>query len=233
MNQEPNKMPSDCSFCLFKMVVRQYLSEDDFTQLYQNTLQLRFKKGEHILKQGNIFTHIIFLKSGRVKFNFEDETGRNLVLTVVNSPNLLGGANMFNEDLNLFSITAIEDCEVCLIDINVLKRLVMQNAGLAIKLLEFVTTMFKDSILNFVSLAHKHVNGRIADILIYLSGKIYKSDCFTITLSRKELAEYAGCSQENIIHTLSRFDKEGIISLKAKKIEILDWHKLNEISRKG
>jgi len=93
--------------------------------------------------------------------------------------------------------------------------------------------MFRDSILNFVSLAHKYVNGRIADILIYLSEKIYKSTEFNLTLSRKELSEFAGCSQENIIHTLTRFNKEGIIKVEGKKITIINPGKLKEVSRTG
>jgi CRP/FNR family transcriptional regulator len=93
--------------------------------------------------------------------------------------------------------------------------------------------MFKDSILNFISLAHKQVNGRVADILIYLSQKVYKSNSFTLNLTRKELAEFAGCSKENVIHTLTRFEKDGILKSDNKRVEILNFKKLCEISRLG
>ena len=222
-----------CDMCFFKHIVKQYITDDQFEMLYKSSIQLSFKKGETILKQGNSFTHVAYLRSGRAKFNYEISKEKNLLLTVVNSPNLLGGANIFNNDVNLFSIVAIEDCEVCMIDISILKTFATSNAGLAIKLLEFVTSLFKDSIINFVSLAHKQVNGRIADILIYLSQNIYKSNDFTLTLSRKEIAEFAGCSQENVIHTLSRFNKEGIINLSGKNIEIVNLEKLVEVSKVG
>ena len=104
---------------------------------------------------------------------------------------------------------------------------------LALKLLELSSSMFKDSILNFINLANKHVNGKVADILIYLSEKIYKKKEFNLTLTRKEMAEFAGCSHENIIHTLTRFHKEGIIYSEGKTINILDIARLTEICRLG
>ncbi|MBI5219026.1 MAG: Crp/Fnr family transcriptional regulator [Bacteroidia bacterium] len=223
----------DCERCLLRLVAFQFVTKNEVDTLCRDAIQLKFEKGENILKQGNKFTHIVFLSKGRIKLNYQEANGKNVILTVVNSPNILGGANIFNEDLNIFSFTAIEECEACLLDVSVLKRLVLQNSNLTLKLLEFISNMFKDSIFNFISLAHKHVNGRVAEILIYLSKKIYRSDSFILTLTRKELSEYVGCSQENIINTLSKFHKEGIIKTEGKKIEILDFKKLQEISRVG
>ena len=140
---------------------------------------------------------------------------------------------MLNDGINIFSIIAIEDCDVCLINIDILKSFIIKNGQLSLKMLEFLSMMFKDSIFNFISLAHKQVNGRIADILIYLSKTIYQSNNFVLTLSRREIAEFAGCSQENVIHTLSRFHKDGIIKSEGKNIEILHWDTLMKISQTG
>ena len=222
-----------CDLCLFKQMVRQYVSEEDFQLLYHSTIQLKYKKGENILKQGSQFSHIVFLSKGIVKFNYENEFGKNFILTIVNSPKLIGGINVFNDATNMFSIVAIEESVACLIDINVLKNLALKNSLLTMKLIEYASSTFKDSILNFISLAHKQVNGRVADLIIYLSEKVYKEKDFAMTLTRKELAEFAGCSQENIIHTLRRFHKEGVINTNGKRNKILDNKRLLEISKLG
>lgn len=91
----------------------------------------------------------------------------------------------------------------------------------------------KSSILNFISLAHKQVNGRIADILLYLSKNVYEDKLFTLTLSRQELAEFAGCSKENVIHTLRNFDTDGIIKVSGKNIEIINFERLQKVSKSG
>ena len=223
----------NCDTCLFKLISCQYIKPMEFEKLRKVSAQLRFKKGESILKQGGRATHLAFLQKGIVKFFYEDEKGKSLILTITKAPSLIGGANVFNESTNLFSIQAIEDCEVCMIDLVMLKEIAMANNRFLMKLLELVTGMFKDSILNFINLAHKQVNGRIADVILYLSGSVYRSQHFTLTLTRKELSEFAGCSTENVIHTLSRFHREGILNVRGKSIEISDPERLKRISKVG
>ena len=95
--------------------------------------------------------------------------------------------------------------------------------------------MFQHSIFNFISLAHNQVNGRIANVLLYLYlwEHVYKNSGYEFTISRKEIAEFAACSHENVITTLSRFKKDGIVELEGKKIIIKDFIGLTEISKRG
>jgi CRP-like cAMP-binding protein len=50
---------------------------------------------------------------------------------------------------------------------------------------------------------------------------------------RKELADMLGYSKESVINTLSKFNKEGILNVIDRKIEILDLKKLKQISVLG
>ena len=222
-----------CELCLFRRISTNFISADDFSQIEKHTLQLHYKKGDTILKQGANTTHLVFLFKGIVKFEFENTNGKNLILTVVSAPKLLGGANMFYKDQNLFSICAVEDCSVCFVELNSFREVLLRNSRYALMLFEKASEMFKVSIMNFISLAHKQIHGRIADILIYLSESVYSSRKFDLFLTRKELADFAGCSQENVIITLSKFRKDGVITLDKKNIEIIDYDKLLTISKLG
>lgn len=93
--------------------------------------------------------------------------------------------------------------------------------------------MFKKAILNFISVANNQKEGRIADVVLYLSSEIYNSSSFCLSLTRKELAEFACCSVENVIMTLSRWQNEGIVVISGKRIEIIDKSKLVQISKVG
>jgi CRP-like cAMP-binding protein len=222
-----------CDDCLFRRLSIGFVSNDDFNKLIKKSVYLKFEKGDTILKQGAVSTHLLFLHHGTVKFNYQDEQAKNLIMTVVSAPKLLGGANMFYRNTNIFSICALEDCDVCMIDIHEFKQLLLSNPKYAMALFEKSMEMFEVSIFNFISLAHKNVNGRIADILIYLSDAVYKSMDFTLNLTRKELAEFAGCSVENVINTLSRMNKDGILELEGKHLKITDRKKLTLISKAG
>ena len=201
--------------------------------LQQSSLRIHFSKGEVILQQGVKSSHLVFLQSGIVKLCMEDEAGKGLILTITRSPAMIGGADAINDGLNLYSVKAVEDCDVCFIDYPMLLKIAMGNSLFMLKLMEMITGMFKSSILNFIGLAHKQVNGRIAGILIYLMDSVYRSSSFTLSLSRKEIAEFAGCSTENVIHTLSKFHREEIIKMSGKRIDILDAARLRTISKIG
>lgn len=232
MEKQSVKDPESFTQCLFYKQTSLFLSEKNMHLLAKNTHSLRFKHGETIFKQGDTSSHIALLNKGIVKFNFEEHS-RNLILSIVAAPKILGGANMFYRKKNLFSITAIGECDVFMVDMQIIPNLLMQNGKYAMMLFERAMEMFETSILNYISLANKNVNGRLADILIYLSDHVYKSDSFHLQLTRKEIAEFAGCSKENVIHTLTRWNEEKIIQADVKTITILDREKLKVISKLG
>ncbi len=217
----------------FRRISLQFISEKEFDKLEKTSVKLNFKKGETILKQGSLPTHIAYLESGIVKFNFENEINKNLILTIVSAPKILGGANLFYKDNNLFSIIAVEDCDVIMIDSKILENVLSENSRFAMMLFRTASEMFKTAVLNFVSLAHKQKEGRIADVILYLVQEVYHSQSFSLSLTRKELAEFAGCSTENVIMTLSRWQGEGIISINARKMEVSDIERLKYISKIG
>ena len=222
----------ECKNCFFKHGLCKGLSEDEFRTIFEQTKQYTFKKGETILKQGAKFTELIFLTKGIVKFVSENN-GRELIVAIDKAQTLLGLANILNEDVNLFTIVAVEECKGCVINLNRFKLYTISNRKFMLEVMSLSTQMFRDAIFNFISVARKQSNGRIADVLLYLSNKIYQSTSFSVGLSRQELADYAGCSKEQLIHTLRNFSNDGIISASGKKIEILDMDKLMTISRVG
>jgi CRP-like cAMP-binding protein len=222
------------SFSGFRRLSMQFISSEEFKKIEKASIFLRFKKGETILKQGHSPTHVAYLQSGIVKFNFQSpENGRNTILTLVSAPKILGGANLFYKDNNLFSVVAVEDCEIFLIEAGVLYQQLKDNGNYAVALFQLASDMFKKSILNFISVANKQKEGRIADVFIYLSEEIYFGTSFKLSLTRKEIAEYACCSVENVIMTLSKWQHEGIISLSVKDFKIIDMDKLRHISKIG
>ena len=223
----------DCNQCDFRKLSCRFIPESDFDLMMKSAVQLRFAKGETVYKQGSKAQTLMFLHKGIVKFSYQYGTGANYIMTVVSGPKLLGGANLFFKETNIFSITAMEECEICLIDISALVTVALKNSSYVLALCESTLTMFQHSIFNFISLAHNQVNGRIANVLLYLWEHVYENSGYDFTISRKEIAEFAACSHENVITTLSRFKKDGLIDLEGKRIYIKDFEGLTELSKRG
>ncbi|HNY03427.1 MAG TPA: Crp/Fnr family transcriptional regulator [Bacteroidales bacterium] len=231
--EESNRHLFDCNQCLFRQLSTRVVPSDEFELIRRTSVQLHFEKGETILRQGAASHHLVFLHRGLVKFSYHYDSGKNYIMTIVTGPKLLGTANLFFRQTNIFSLVAMEDCDVCLLDGKALRMVAQRHGAFVLDLCERTTEMFESAIFNFISMAHKQVHGRIADILLYLWNYIYKTRPDDFVITRKELAEFAACSHENVIHTLSRFNKEGILSLEGRKIVIRDMERLQEISKRG
>jgi CRP/FNR family transcriptional regulator len=229
---KPNTL-FDCNTCIFKVLTCRFMPEDDFEVIRRTSNQMKFQKGETIYKQGAKSGSLIFLHKGIIKFTFQTEDGRNFITTIVKGPKLLGAANLFFKETNIFSVIALEDSNVCFIDNRALRNVAVKHGNYILAMCEQTLNMFQSSIFNFISLAHKHVYGRIADILIYLWEHVYMDGEYEFNLTRKEISEFAACSHENVITTLSKLNKENVIGLEGKKILIKDLKKLYEISKNG
>ena len=223
----------DCNDCMFRNISCHYVDPEDFELIRRTSTQLHFAKGETILRQDTKSSHLVYLHRGVVKFTFQAGQGKTSIMTVVGGSKLLGGANLFFKETNIFSIVAVEECDLCMIDSRALRNVMVKHGNLTLALLDRSVEMFQSSIFNFISLAQKQVNGRIADVLIYLWDYVYKNSEFEFTLTRKEIAEFAACSHENVITTMSKLNKEGVITLDGKRVVINDINKLHEISKRG
>jgi CRP/FNR family transcriptional regulator, polysaccharide utilization system transcription regulator len=201
----------DCNSCLFRTLSCHFVPEEEFELIRRTSVQLTFEKGETIIKQGAKSQQLVFLHKGIVKFVYQAEVGRNFIMTIVKGPILLGGANLFFKETNIFSLVAVEDCELCFIDSRALRNVAANNGTYTLALCE----------------------QSVQDILIYLWENVYMNSPYEFTLQRKEIAEYAACSSENVITTLSKFNKEGIITLEGRKIIINDIKRLHLISKTG
>jgi CRP-like cAMP-binding protein len=220
---------------IFEQIAMEFLSTEDFSKLEKFCFRLKYKKGETILKQGHQPTHIAFLQTGIVKFNFDSDVNqKRVILTLVPAPKILGGANLFyKKDNNLFSIVAVEDSDVILIESDILFEVMKTNGLFSITLFQLASDMFRKAILNFISVANKQKESRIADVILYLAEDVYFNTCFQLSITRKELAEFACCSVENVIMTLSRWQTEGVLSISGKTLKIIDLDKLRYISKLG
>ena len=157
-----------------------------------------------------------------------------LILKILPPVNALG-VSFLSEDNSVFfySVAAYIDSSVQLIDINIVRKIIRQNALFATKIIDLMCEHTLVNYGRFYCLTHKQTYGRMADILLCLSNRIYKKQSFDLELSRKELAELAAMSIESTTRILTKFKNEGLISIEGKYIEILKPDKILEISQKG
>jgi CRP/FNR family transcriptional regulator len=226
--------PTSCSDCTEKSLCFRQLNKEELRLTNENKVQIRFKKGEIISKQGSFVTHIMYLKNGYTKVYKETDVDHNLILDIIPEGKLIGLTSLFNNDnIARFSVAALDNAVVCSIDRNTIEKLIHQNSQFAktvIASLNEESLQFYDKM---ASLTQKQMNGRVADALIYLSENIFNSTKFKMILSRKDLADFTGMSMMSVVRTLKDLKEEGIIEDEKGFMKIKNINTLKQISLKG
>jgi CRP/FNR family transcriptional regulator len=209
------------------------LTEEEKELLRSHSVLVNFKKGEMVCKQGSFATHIMYLEKGLVKIYMEGNP-KDLILTITPEKNLMGlqaiyeGNNTF-----IYSISTYTESSVRLIDIQAFRQLLKQNSSFSYRVINILNESTSHSYVRFFSLTQKQLHGRLADILLCLSQKIFKSETFDLPLSRSDLSDLTSMSTESVIRIMKDFKDDGIIDINNKSITLIDIPRLDSISAKG
>lgn len=222
-----------CIICDRKAECFKYLSDKELALFDENKSTVHYNKGETIIKQGTEFTHVVSFNAGLAKLNVEVSPEKNVVIGIIKPSEILGGPGMFVNNRYSFSVTALTESTICLINVEVFKKMIQVNEKFAETFLSSFSSRYTEAISRLVSMSHKHMNGRVAEALIYLSDKIYESDAFELPMSRQELADYTGTSKESISRLFKDFSDDKLIEVNGREIKILNKEKLFQIQLKG
>jgi len=231
MNEK--KRPCSCASCDFREVVFSYLTDPIIEELCDHKEEQFFRKGEVINHQGEKISNFKYLKSGLVKLYRRTPAGDEQVIAITRPFEFVSNMSIFSEDRYQYSVSALEDSIVCMVKLDFIKSLFLKNGGFAMGLLSKISRINDKIIAQTLDIRQKNLVGRVAFVLLYFAGEIYRSLIFEMPVSRKEIADYIGMSTANVIRTLSDFKKEGIIKISGKTIEVVDKEKLEIISKHG
>lgn len=222
-----------CVICENKVSCFQYLSKEELEVFSKNKSTVHYKKGETIIKQGTEFTHVVSFNGGLAKINVEIAPNKNIMIGILKPSEILGGPGMFADNRYSFTVTALTDCTICLVSVDVFKKTMRTNDSFAEDFLANFSSRFTQSINRLVNITHKQMHGRLADAILYFADVVYNSDTFELAVSRQDLADFTGMSKESISRILHDFNVENIVSSKGRVFEIKDKEKLNYLKRTG
>ncbi|HCY43068.1 MAG TPA: hypothetical protein DHV48_17320 [Prolixibacteraceae bacterium] len=224
---------TQCSIFDFNLSWYELLTSEEKMLIDEHSVSINFKKGETVCKRGAFASHIYFLEEGLVKVYLE-ERNKNLILTLFTKNNLLGLSSVFEGNNKLpYSVSTYTDSRVRMIDIHIFRQLLQQNPEFSYRIINLLNEKTSQIYGRFFSLTQKQLHGRLADILLCLSNRIFKSKSFELPLSRADLGDLTGMSTESVIRMMKEFKDDGLIDMHCKSIELLDVARLERISEFG
>ena len=182
---------------------------DDLELLTANKSEQVYKKGEVIFREGAYPSGIFYITDGKVKKYKVDKEGREQIIYVANTGELLGYHAVLSEDRYPDSAAALEESKIAFIPKEDFLDTLLQSDVLSRRLLKTLSHEFAVLANSLTIYAQKSVRERLALQLIVLREK-YKVNFkpgmpVEINMSRDDLASLVGTARENVVRMLSAF----------------------------
>lgn len=224
---------TNCLACQKRSDIFNCLNEEEIRRIDCERVSIAYNPGEIIFKQGTPCHNFVCITSGLVKIYLEHENSHNVILGLVRPVTYLFVPGAFTDQRHHYTAVACEETTACLIDINVMRRLMRGNSEFANEFINKISGQVIELFDKLSCYTQKHVFGRIADMLLYLQSRVYQKNPFDLTISRQDLADLSGMTKESAIRVLKKFKEDGIITLNGNRLEILNHSKLEAISKNG
>lgn len=209
------------------------LSQKEKEIIVQSQKIHHIKKGRLVFREGEKPHGLICLASGKVKLFGEGIGGRNQILKMKKPLDIFGFRALFGDQSWYMSAEAVEDSVICVIEKSPMLKILKKNADLSFLFTKLLSEELKFSNCRIISLTQKHVRGRVAESLLILCDIYgFEEDGRTLSvyLSREDIANLSSMTTSNAIRTLSNFASEGIISIKGRRITLIDKCALKDVS---
>lgn len=194
-----------------------------------------YKKSQIIFYEGNQPYGLYCIFSGRVKLYKSGVDGKQQIVRIAGPGDLLGYRALFSEEPYTATAETLEDATICCVDKNTFFPLIGRNPDLALNLIKKLARELREAENLATSIAQHSVRERMAELLLMLKetyGKPGKKGILIdLRLSREEMAEMIGITQETAIRLLSEFKTDGMIDVKDRDITILDAKALLKTAR--
>jgi CRP/FNR family transcriptional regulator len=210
-----------------------YLAENEVEFIKKSKTMVVFRKGENLCKQGAFASYILFIVEGVVKQYIEAGVSKSHNLRIYKTGEFIGLSAIYNENRFNYSASALTDTKVYLIEKEIMLHVLESNALFATKIMKNYCRQNNFLFTALQNIIYKQMNGRMADALLYLDEETYNGISIFPLLSRRDIAEFAGTSTESAVKILKSFERDEIIRLEEKGIQIINKEKLEDISRKG
>lgn len=226
----------DCKHCSSRVLgVLCNLDEKGVTECNDHKTTNAYKKGQVVFYEGNQAYGLYCVFSGRIKLYKTGVDGKQQIVRIAGPGDLLGYRSLFAQEPYHATAEALEEATICCIDKTAFFPVLAKNPSLALNIIKKLSKELRAAEDLATSIAQRSVRERMAELLLMLKetyGKPAKKGIrINLELSREEMAEMIGITQETAIRLLSEFKQDGLIEVKDREITILKPDVLLETAR--
>jgi CRP/FNR family transcriptional regulator len=159
--------------------------------------------------------------------------GREQIVRLASAGDLVGYRSVFDGQIHSTCATALDEVQACFIPRAQFALLCENAPTLAHAMLGLLSHQLVAVEERMLELTQKSVRERLAETLLQLHaifGVERDGTTLDVRLSRGELAELVGAATESVIRFLTDFKRAGVLSLRGKRIGILELETLHDVA---
>jgi CRP/FNR family transcriptional regulator, anaerobic regulatory protein len=224
-----------CDQCSLKLLCLPVgLSESELWQLDEIVQRRRpIAKGQILFRMGAPFASVFAVRTGSLKTVLLSDDGTEQVTGFALAGELLG-LDAINQGAHPVSAVALESTSICEIPFDKLDGLAGQLPGFR---QHFMRTMSREIAADeslLALLGQRSAEQRLAAFLLSLSTRFHArglvADRFCLSMSRADIANHLGLTQETISRLFTQFRKQGLIEIHTRDLHLLDMDSLHRIA---
>lgn len=179
------------------------------------------KKGQQFIIEGAPVNGLFFVQKGKVKVFRTGINGREQIVRFAKEGEIIGHRGFGTDEYYSIGAIALENTVLCYVSKNLLQEALMTNAKLAYDFMMFYADELNRSESKVKTISQMNVRERVIDTLLYIHRKFgVNNGSLNVLLNRKEYADHAGTTEEQVIRIFSALKKEKLISINRKRISI-------------
>jgi CRP/FNR family transcriptional regulator len=192
----------------------------------------RVRRGEYLFHGGAAFHAVYGVRAGSFKTVLLTEDGREQVTGLHLAGEVLGLESIGSEVCSGDAI-ALEDSEVAEIPFAELDALACREPALQRELFRLLAAEIQRERSLMLMLGSMRAEERLATFLLNLSKRLasrgWSATHFILRMTREEIGSLLGLKLETVSRILSRFQGEGLISVRNRDIAILEMDALKAV----
>lgn len=201
------------------------LPEKELKWLREKSKQRKIRANHELFKEGSVPNMVFILKKGKVKIFQTTENGDEQIVYIYEPGDIFGYRPLLCNERHPVTARTLEESVLVCIPRSRFQELLEISPILSRILLRNLSSEFSVWINYITTFAQYSVKERLALSLLILTEKYKKSKDSKLTeisLSRKDLASFAGTSIETVARMLTKFKNDKIIRIRKRNILVTD-----------
>lgn len=185
---------------------------------------LHYKKGEYIIRHGDVINNIMILLDGCLCIQRDDYWGNRSIVNIVNIGEMFGEAYTAHDSKPILNdVTAIKDSSVIFLNINKVLNICSSSCqfhSYIVQNLYFAVSEKNQLLVQKLGYMSKRTTRE--KLISYLSdqAEIQDSNSFTIPMNRQQLADFLSVDRSAMSNELCKMRDEGLIVFNKNKFTL-------------